>query len=121
MILDSEGGEQAALAIVDYKTSTDEGPEADADYALQLAAYAYAYAGRREGLNVRGAYVHDLKEAERKPVDVTPAAIQAAETEVENSVRELRERRFRAKPGPPASAATCGPYAAGVSRRRESA
>jgi DNA helicase II / ATP-dependent DNA helicase PcrA len=99
VILDSEGGDQTALAIVDYKTSTDEGPEADADYALQLAVYADA--GRREGLNVRGAYVHDLKEAARKPVDVTAAAIQAAEIEVETSVRELRERRFQAKPGRP--------------------
>ncbi|MGH3278326.1 MAG: ATP-dependent helicase [Trebonia sp.] len=99
VILDSEGGEQTALAIVDYKTSTDVGTEADADYALQLAVYTDA--GRREGLNVRGAYVHDLKEAERKPVDVTLAAIQAAETEVESSVRELRERQFHAKPGRP--------------------
>jgi DNA helicase-2/ATP-dependent DNA helicase PcrA len=99
VILDSEGGEKAALAIVDYKTSTEEGQEADADYALQLTVYADA--GRREGLNVRGAYVHDLKAADRKAVDVTSTAIQAAELEVESSVRELRERRFHAKPGRP--------------------
>lgn len=99
VILDNEGGEQAALAIVDYKTSTDEGPEADADYALQLAVYADA--GRREGLNVRAAYVHDLGEADRKPVDVAATAIQLAEAEVETSVRELRERQFQAKPGRP--------------------
>lgn len=99
VILDNEGGEQAALAIVDYKTSTDEGPEADADYALQLAVYTDA--GRREGLNVRAAYVHDLGEADRKPVDVAATAIQLAEAEVETSVRELRERQFQAKPGRP--------------------
>ena len=99
VILDNEGGEQTALAIVDYKTSTDEGPEADADYALQLAVYADA--GRREGLNVRAAYVHDLGEADRKPVDVTATAIQLAEAEVEASVHELRARQYQAKPGRP--------------------
>lgn len=50
VILDSEGDEVTALAIVDYKTSVDPDPSADADYALQLAVYADA--GRREGLDV---------------------------------------------------------------------
>ena len=65
VILDKEGGVPTALAIVDYKTSTS----GDAlDHALQLQVYADA--GRREGLDVRGAYVHDLKAASRNPVDV---------------------------------------------------
>ena len=67
---------------MDYKTSVD--PEADADYALQFAVYADA--GRREGLDVRAAYVHDLKDAARDAVDVTPMAIIAAEAEVESAV-----------------------------------
>ncbi|MGH3265474.1 MAG: PD-(D/E)XK nuclease family protein, partial [Trebonia sp.] len=99
VILDSEGGEPTALAIVDYKTSVEDGADADASYALQLAVYADA--GRREGLNVRGAYVHDLKDAERRQVDVTQQAILKAECEVEASVRDLRDRQFAAKPGRP--------------------
>jgi DNA helicase-2/ATP-dependent DNA helicase PcrA len=97
VILDKEGGEAESLAIVDYKTSTD--PEAAADYALQLAVYTDA--GRREGLNVRAAYVHDLKAADRDPVDVSPEAIAASEHLVEDAVHSLRARDFRARPGPP--------------------
>ncbi len=97
VILDKEGGEIESLAIVDYKTSTDE--EARDDYALQLAVYTNA--GRREGLNVRAAYVHDLKAADRDPVDVSPQAIKASERIVEDTVRGLRDRDFRARPGHP--------------------
>ena len=61
VILDHEGGVPTALAIVDYKTSTTGAPR---DHALQLQVYADA--GRREGLDVRGAYVHDLKAAKRE-------------------------------------------------------
>jgi DNA helicase II / ATP-dependent DNA helicase PcrA len=101
VILDSEGGEVTALAIVDYKTSVDSADlaDGDAEYALQLAVYADA--GRREGLNVRAAYVHDLKDAVREPVDVTPTAIVAAEAQVESAVQGLRNREFRARPGMP--------------------
>ena len=60
VILDKEGGVPTALAIVDYKTATHG--EID-DHALQLQVYADA--GRREGLDVRAAYVHDLKAAAR--------------------------------------------------------
>jgi len=45
-----------ALAIVDYKTSTSGDMS---EHSLQLQVYADA--GRREGLDVRAAYVHDLK------------------------------------------------------------
>lgn len=101
VILDSEGGEVTALAIVDYKTSVDSADSADGDaeYALQLAIYADA--GRREGLNVRAAYMHDFKDAVREPVDVTPTAIVAAETQVESAIRGLRNREFQARPGRP--------------------
>jgi DNA helicase II / ATP-dependent DNA helicase PcrA len=97
VILDKEGGEVTALAIVDYKTSTEDDPAADAEYALQLAVYTDA--GRREGLDVRAAYVHDLKHADRQTVDVSPGAIEATETLVETTVDELRRRNFRASPG----------------------
>ncbi len=97
VILDNEGGEVKSLAIVDYKTSTD--PDARADYELQLAVYADA--GRREGLDVSAAYVHDLKAAEREPVDVSPEAIAASEQLVRETVRRLRDREFTANPGRP--------------------
>ena len=100
VILDKEGGEVESLAIVDYKTSTD--PEAEDDYGLQLAVYTDA--GRREGLNVRAAYVHDLKAADRQSVDVSPSAVLASEHTVESSVRDLKNRDFGAKPGPPCRA-----------------
>ena len=97
VILDKECGEIESLAIVDYKTSTD--PESNDEYALQLAVYTDA--GRREGLNVRAAYVHDLKAGDRDPVDVSPEAIAASERIVEDAVRSLRDRDFRARPGHP--------------------
>lgn len=81
----------------DDKTSTD--PETSADYVLQLAVYANA--GRQEGLNVRAAYVHDLKTADRQSVDVSPEAIAVSEQVVANTVRSLRNREFTARPGRP--------------------
>jgi DNA helicase II / ATP-dependent DNA helicase PcrA len=95
VILDREGGEIRSLAIVDYKTSAD--PAAADDYALQLAIYADA--GLREGLPIKAAYIHDLKAADREPVDVSPVAIAASEQTVEATVADLRQRVFRARPG----------------------
>jgi DNA helicase II / ATP-dependent DNA helicase PcrA len=97
VILDKENGKVQSLAIVDYKTSTDE--EADPHYALQLAVYTDA--GRREGLDVRAAYVHDLKASDRVAVDVSPEAIAASEQTVQDTVRDLRSRVFSARPGRP--------------------
>jgi DNA helicase-2/ATP-dependent DNA helicase PcrA len=67
VILDQEGGVPTALAIVDYKLVTDR---ATHGYDLQLQVYTDAR--RREGLDVRGAYLHDLKAASRSPVPVGP-------------------------------------------------
>ncbi len=95
VILDREGGRPDALAIVDYKTSVhgDAG-----DYALQLQIYSDA--GRREGLDVRGAYVHDLKSGARSAVDVEQAALVAAESSVADAAVRLRARDYSANPGP---------------------
>jgi CRISPR/Cas system-associated exonuclease Cas4 (RecB family) len=81
---------------VDYKTTAD--PAASDDYALQLAIYADA--GLREGLPIEAAYIHDLKAADREPVDVSPAAITASEQTVEATVTKLRQRTYRPSPGP---------------------
>ena len=96
VILDPHEGEVRSLAIVDYKTSAD--PAAGDDYALQLAIYADA--GLREDLPIQAAYIHDLKAADRQPIDVSTAAIAASEQTVESTAADLRERIFHAKPGP---------------------
>ena len=94
VILDMEDGVPTGLAILDYKTSTSGDM---ADHALQLQVYADA--GRREGLDVRGAYVHDLKAGERAPVDVTPTAVEHAESVVVEAAVHLRARDYRPSPG----------------------
>ncbi len=88
-------GAPASLAIVDYKTATDD----TIDYAWQLQIYADA--GRREGLDVRAAYVHDLKTARRHEVDIGNEALHRAETEVVSLVDGLKARQFDPSPGPP--------------------
>lgn len=51
----------------------------------------HADVGLREGLPIQAAYVHDLKGADREPVDVTAAAIanarQTAEASAESPMR----------------------------------
>jgi len=95
VILDREGGVPSVLAIVDYKTSTTG--EA-ADHALQLQVYADA--ARREGLDVRAAYVHDLKAADRQPVPVDPDAVSQAEAVVSEAAARVRARDYHPNPGP---------------------
>ena len=94
VILDKEDGVPTALAIVDYKTSTSGSA---LDHALQLQVYADA--GRREGLDVRGAYVHDLKEALREPIPVDREAVSQAETTVASAAGQIRAREYRPNPG----------------------
>lgn len=74
VIFDEENGRPDHLAIVDYKTSTDE--HRDERYAKQLTIYAAA--GRQEGLRVDACYVHELKSSGRKPVEVAEADTAAA-------------------------------------------
>ncbi|MFZ6005772.1 MAG: ATP-dependent helicase [Actinomycetota bacterium] len=93
VILDEEGGRPTALAILDYKTSTT----ADSDHGLQLQVYADA--GRREGLDVRGAYIHDLKHGQRSTIDVTPGSITAAEAVIVEAAVRLRSRDYTPAPG----------------------
>jgi len=93
VILDHEGGVPTALAIVDYKTSTS----AAADHSLQLQVYADA--GRREGLDVRGAYMHDLAATRRESIPVTPADLSAAEDTVTAAAARIRARDYTPNPG----------------------
>jgi len=94
VVLDHEGGVPTALAILDYKTST----RAASAHDLQLQVYANA--GRREGLDVRGAYVHDLKAGTRSDVDVTAAAVTASEVVILGAAERLRARDYTPSPGP---------------------
>jgi len=94
VVLDHEGGVPTALAILDYKTSTRDASAHD----LQLQVYADA--GRREGLDVRGAYVNDLKAGTRSDVDVTPAAVTASEVVLLGAAERLRARDYAPSPGP---------------------
>ena len=84
----------SALAIVDYKTSTDVSA---LDHALQLQVYADA--GRREGLDVRGAYVHDLKAANRDPIPVDQGSVIEAEGTVTDAAAKIRAREYEPNPG----------------------
>ena len=93
VILDHEGGVPTALAILDYKTSTSAGAVHD----LQLQVYSDA--GRREGLEVRGAYIHDLRAQQRLTVDVGAPAIAAAENTVLGAAERLRARDYEPSPG----------------------
>ena len=93
VILDKEGGTPTGLAIVDYKTSTDADT---APYELQLQVYADA--GRREGLDVRAAYVHDLG-GTRVSVAVDSGSLASAEQTVQDAAGRIRSREFEPSPG----------------------
>ena len=93
VILDEEDGVISSLAVVDYKTAADE----DREYDRQLQVYADA--GRREGLNVRAAYVHDLNAAERLEVDVSTSTLREAEAEVISLVESASRTRVRTSTG----------------------
>jgi DNA helicase-2/ATP-dependent DNA helicase PcrA len=93
VILDQEGGVPTALAIVDYKTATHV---ETGDHDLQLQVYTDA--GRREGLDVQAAYVHDLKAASRDPILVEPEAISRAEVTVSDAAARIRARDYQPNP-----------------------
>lgn len=121
VILDREDGADTALAILDYKTSTGD----LAEHRLQLQVYADA--GRREGLDVRAAYVHDLRAGARAGVSVEPGDITTAEQTMVDAARKLRARDFTPRPGKHCATcevrAVCGSAAADgtrASRRRRS-
>jgi DNA helicase-2/ATP-dependent DNA helicase PcrA len=94
VILDREDGKPESLAILDYKTST----HGESEHELQLQVYTDA--GRREGLDVKAAYVHDLKASSRASIDVSGSAVLAAEEIVSSAGRRIRNREFAPNPGP---------------------
>ena len=91
VIYDEHDGVPSNLAIVDYKTSTG-----DAIEPLQLQVYADA--GRREGLTVGGAFIHDMGTATRHEVSVEDAAVAKAEATVIATAASLTARDFTPMP-----------------------
>lgn len=91
VIYDEHNGQVGSLAIVDYKTATGDQVE---PWQLQI----YADAGRREGLDVSAAFIHDLGTVRRHDVDVDAHAITNAESKVLVTVDALRKRDFEPKP-----------------------
>lgn len=76
---------------MDYKSSTND----VAEHELPV----YVDAGRREGPDVRGAYVHVLKAAKRSAVPIDAEAITAAEAAVNSGAQRLKARDFTPNPG----------------------
>jgi DNA helicase-2/ATP-dependent DNA helicase PcrA len=93
VILDREGGRADHLAIVDYKTAND--PRADDLFAFQLSIYAAA--GRGEGLTVDAAYLHLLKEGERRPVPVDSRQVKVARRRASLLIEGIVEGDFPAR------------------------
>jgi DNA helicase-2/ATP-dependent DNA helicase PcrA len=90
IIGEHEGGPDS-LAIVDYKTSID-----DREMGLQLQVYAAA--GIREGLEIRGAFLHDLDKEERQPVSIATKDLEIAVKIVESASSKIKAREFDASP-----------------------
>ncbi|MFV8316267.1 ATP-dependent helicase [Mycobacterium sp. 23] len=91
VIYDNHEGVPANLAIVDYKTSTGNDIE-----PLQLQIYADA--GRREGLSVAAAFIHDMSTTDRHAVPIDASNVAAAEQSVLISVEALKQRDFTPLP-----------------------
>lgn len=93
VIIHGANGKPERLSIVDYKTAAD-GHDSH-DFQLQV----YTDAGRKEGLTVEGAFVHDLKKAKRMAVPVDDPDVNAAEDRVRELVGGLRSKKYVPNPG----------------------
>jgi len=94
VILDEENGQIGKLAIVDYKVTADEARVKRYEEQLKV----YSLAGRGEGLTVEAAYLHELKEGSRSPINISEAATQTTFAAVSRRLRKLRDSEFIAKP-----------------------
>jgi DNA helicase-2/ATP-dependent DNA helicase PcrA len=92
VILDGQPGNEGRLTIVDYKTAAAQ----EEKHELQLQIYLDA--GRREGLDVADAFVHDMKSADRIPIDSSDTALKAAEETVKRSATALKKKEYKPNP-----------------------
>jgi DNA helicase-2/ATP-dependent DNA helicase PcrA len=58
----------------------------------------YASAGRREGLDVSAAFLHDMVASDRIPVDIEQPAITQAEAVVVEVAEKIKRREFDPSP-----------------------
>ncbi len=100
VILDREGGEEGALALVDYKSANDD--RRRELFELQLRIYAAA--GHAEGLDIRAAYLHELDAGCRTEVDVPSALLAQAREKASSLALKVRSGDFTARP----SRSCCG-------------
>lgn len=91
VVLDKHKGKTDSLSIVDYKTHL--GPE---NFELQLQIYAEA--GIREGLDVKGAFIHGLDTQERKTVPIDSSSRSNAIDLVLETAERIKKRDFQASP-----------------------
>lgn len=94
VILDREGDVVGALAVVDYKTATEQ--TTDDVFAFQLAIYAAA--GRGEGVDVTKAYLHELTPGTRREVPVDSPATTVARTRASALVNGVLAGAFPPRP-----------------------
>ena len=95
VVLGAEGHPDG-LDVVDYKVASD--PRREVLYRLQLAVYAAA--GRAEGLDVGGAYLHELRDELRHEVDVSAPVTSAAVRQVSELVGRVRRGDLPPVPTP---------------------
>lgn len=98
VILHDAGGDPR-LTIVDYKT-TKLGTDDDGLNPFEFQLQVYGEAGQQEGLDVAGAYVHDLVRDERVAVAVDAAALSGARAKVDDLVLGLKADLYEPSPGP---------------------
>jgi DNA helicase-2/ATP-dependent DNA helicase PcrA len=92
VIIDTGSEGVTSLTLIDYKTRTSE--ESEHDIQLQV----YASAGRREGLDVSAAFLHDMVASDRIPVDIEQPAITQAEAVVVEVAEKIKRREFDPSP-----------------------
>jgi DNA helicase-2/ATP-dependent DNA helicase PcrA len=120
VILDEEGGQTGSLAIVDYKVAAREDLEARYEWQLRV----YSHAARREGWDVRGAYLHALREGERSSISLGDPELADAVARAQSALRGIRERSFPPRPEQNKCAAcdyrdVCGKRHEAASRRED--
>jgi len=92
VIVDNGYEGATSLTLIDYKTRTSG--ESEHDIQLQV----YASAGRREGLEMVDAFVHDMVASDRIPVDIQQKAVTEAEAVVVELAGKIKRREFDPAP-----------------------
>lgn len=92
VILDNEEGRKQSLAIVDYKVS--KGEERQDRNELQLRIYSHA--GRREGFDVRAAYLHSLAQSRRDSIPIDQAAVAESVQKASQALTAIRSGQYPA-------------------------